>query len=206
MNFYSRDWLIQSISYWSIILGGGEGKGGLLTFYPWKRGEGLIWEGQLNRGLIFFTVFSLTMYLYAKVMSVLIHGDAAFSGQGVVYETFHLSALPQYTTHGTIHIVVNNQVRYIRYWPSLRSRWLDIGQGLQVEVNKNAKKNEANIYHLYQTRLVNNGFITWPKRELLPAVPTWEILSQIDRLILLTRVANQNAGFISSCLLANSAI
>ncbi|KAK2557926.1 2-oxoglutarate dehydrogenase-like [Acropora cervicornis] len=44
-----------------------------------------------------------------KVMSVLIHGDAAFSGQGVVYETFHLSALPQYTTHGTIHIVVNNQ-------------------------------------------------------------------------------------------------
>ena len=46
-----------------------------------------------------------------KVMSVLIHGDAAFSGQGVVYETFHLSALPQYTTHGTIHIVVNNQVR-----------------------------------------------------------------------------------------------
>ena len=44
-------------------------------------------------------------------MSVLIHGDAAFSGQGVVYETFHLSALPQYTTHGTIHIVVNNQVR-----------------------------------------------------------------------------------------------
>ena len=52
------------------------------------------------------------MYLYTKVMSVLIHGDAAFSGQGVVYETFHLSALPQYTTHGTIHIVVNNQVRY----------------------------------------------------------------------------------------------
>ena len=46
-------------------------------------------------------------------MSVLIHGDAAFSGQGVVYETFHLSALPQYTTHGTIHIVVNNQVSFI---------------------------------------------------------------------------------------------
>ena len=85
------------------------------------------------------------MYLHAKVMSVLIHGDAAFSGQGVVYETFHLSALPQYTTHGTIHIVVNNQVRYMCYWPSLRSRWLDISQGLQVEDNKNAKKNEANI-------------------------------------------------------------
>lgn len=44
-------------------------------------------------------------------MSVLIHGDAAFCGQGVVYETFHLSDLPEYSTHGTIHIVVNNQVR-----------------------------------------------------------------------------------------------
>ena len=43
-------------------------------------------------------------------MSMLIHGDAAFSGQGIVYETFHLSDLPAYTTHGTIHIVVNNQV------------------------------------------------------------------------------------------------
>lgn len=47
-----------------------------------------------------------------KVMSVLIHGDAAFCGQGVVYETFHLSDLPDYSTHGTIHIVVNNQVRF----------------------------------------------------------------------------------------------
>jgi len=43
-------------------------------------------------------------------MSILMHGDAAFAGQGVVYETFHLSELPSYTTHGTIHVVVNNQV------------------------------------------------------------------------------------------------
>ena len=46
------------------------------------------------------------------VMSILLHGDAAFSGQGVVYETFHLSDLPDYTTHGTIHIVVNNQIGF----------------------------------------------------------------------------------------------
>ena len=45
-----------------------------------------------------------------KSMSILIHGDAAFAGQGVVYETFHLSDLPDYTTHGTVHVVVNNQV------------------------------------------------------------------------------------------------
>lgn len=43
-------------------------------------------------------------------MSILLHGDAAFAGQGIVYETFHLSDLPSYTTHGTVHVVANNQV------------------------------------------------------------------------------------------------
>ncbi|CAB0045182.1 unnamed protein product [Trichogramma brassicae] len=47
-----------------------------------------------------------------KVMSMLLHGDAAFCGQGVVFETMHLSDLPDYTTHGTIHIVVNNQIGF----------------------------------------------------------------------------------------------
>uniref|UniRef100_A0A6I8PI61 2-oxoglutarate dehydrogenase complex component E1 n=1 Tax=Ornithorhynchus anatinus TaxID=9258 RepID=A0A6I8PI61_ORNAN len=47
-----------------------------------------------------------------KVMSILIHGDAAFAGQGIVYETFHLSDLPSYTTHGTVHVVVNNQIGF----------------------------------------------------------------------------------------------
>ncbi|WVZ21168.1 hypothetical protein V8G54_008490 [Vigna mungo] len=45
-----------------------------------------------------------------KNMGVLIHGDGSFAGQGVVYETLHLSALPNYTTGGTIHIVFNNQL------------------------------------------------------------------------------------------------
>ncbi|KAA3481792.1 2-oxoglutarate dehydrogenase, mitochondrial-like [Gossypium australe] len=47
-----------------------------------------------------------------KNMAVLIHGDGSFAGQGVVYETLHLSALPNYTTGGTIHVVVNNQVAF----------------------------------------------------------------------------------------------
>ncbi|XP_018575609.1 2-oxoglutarate dehydrogenase, mitochondrial isoform X3 [Anoplophora glabripennis] len=47
-----------------------------------------------------------------KVMSVLLHGDAAFAGQGVVFETMHLSELPDYTTHGTVHIVANNQIGF----------------------------------------------------------------------------------------------
>jgi 2-oxoglutarate dehydrogenase E1 component len=47
-----------------------------------------------------------------KVMSILLHGDAAFAGQGVVYETLHMSELPEYTTKGTVHIVANNQIGF----------------------------------------------------------------------------------------------
>ncbi|CAH9115056.1 unnamed protein product [Cuscuta europaea] len=47
-----------------------------------------------------------------KNLGILVHGDGSFAGQGVVYETLHLSALPNYTTGGTIHIVVNNQVAF----------------------------------------------------------------------------------------------
>ncbi|KAJ3110084.1 2-oxoglutarate dehydrogenase E1 component [Phlyctochytrium bullatum] len=48
----------------------------------------------------------------SKAIAVLLHGDAAFAGQGVVYETLGLSDLPAYTTGGSIHIVVNNQVGF----------------------------------------------------------------------------------------------
>ena len=47
-----------------------------------------------------------------KVMGLLLHGDAAFCGQGVVAETLALSDLAGYTTGGTVHIVVNNQVGF----------------------------------------------------------------------------------------------
>jgi 2-oxoglutarate dehydrogenase E1 component len=45
-------------------------------------------------------------------MQVLIHGDAAFPGQGIVAETFNLSLLPGYWTGGTIHIIANNQLGF----------------------------------------------------------------------------------------------
>lgn len=47
-----------------------------------------------------------------QVLPVLIHGDASLAGQGIVYETLQLYNIPGYSTGGTLHIVVNNQVGF----------------------------------------------------------------------------------------------
>ena len=47
-----------------------------------------------------------------RVVPVLMHGDAAFMGQGSVYETLMLSELPSFTTGGTVHVIVNNQIGF----------------------------------------------------------------------------------------------
>ena len=49
---------------------------------------------------------------YRTAMGVLLHGDAAFAAQGVVYESMGFHSLPAYSTGGTVHIVVNNQIGF----------------------------------------------------------------------------------------------
>lgn len=71
-----------------------------------------------------------------KVLPVLLHGDAAFSGQGIVAETFNMSQLRGYRTGGTIHIVVNNQIGFTTASADSRSTFFatDIAKVMPVPV------------------------------------------------------------------------
>lgn len=59
----------------------------------------------------------------AQVLPLLIHGDAAFSGQGIVMENFELSQTTAYGTGGTLHIVLNNQLGFTTDPQNARSSW-----------------------------------------------------------------------------------
>lgn len=71
-----------------------------------------------------------------RVIPVLVHGDAAFAGQGIVAETLNLSQLDGYSTGGTIHVVINNQIGFTTNPDESRSTpySTDVARGVQAPI------------------------------------------------------------------------
>ncbi len=73
---------------------------------------------------------------FAKVVPILVHGDAAMAGQGIVYEVFQMSGLRSFKTGGTIHIVTNNQIGFTTVFTDARTSnyCTDVAKAVQAPI------------------------------------------------------------------------
>jgi 2-oxoglutarate dehydrogenase E1 component len=72
----------------------------------------LEWVNPVVEGMVRAKQEAAGDHARARMIPLLLHGDAAFAGQGVVAETLNLAQLDGYTTGGTIHVVINNQIGF----------------------------------------------------------------------------------------------
>lgn len=87
--------------------------------------------------------------VFDHVIPILIHGDAAIAGQGVVYETMQLYRIPGYATGGTLHIVINNQIGFTAIPEETRSTLYctDIAKAFSAPVfHVNGEDPEGAVY------------------------------------------------------------
>jgi len=126
-----------------------EAVGPVVLGYNRAQGD-LVYEGDFN-----------------KIIPIVIHGDAAVAGQGIVYEMLQMSKLPAYNTGGTIHFVINNQIGFTTDFEDARSSHYCVSVAKTIDVpiiHVNGDDPEAVVYAVelaveYRQRFREDVFI-----------------------------------------------